>query len=102
MNNHLEGWHHKFQTVVAKHHSNVFEFIDRLREEQAHTETRVQQLVAGAAPTNIQEKVCYLINQIHRGAYMSAHVLLNLLNELGKIDKMRGLPSILSLFSQRV
>ena len=29
---------------------------------------------------------------------MSAYVLLNLLNELGKIDKMRGLPSILSLF----
>ena len=29
---------------------------------------------------------------------MSAHVLLNLLNEMGKRDKMRGLPSILSLF----
>ena len=29
---------------------------------------------------------------------MSAHVLLNLLNELGKSDKMRGLPNILSLF----
>ena len=29
---------------------------------------------------------------------MSAHVLLNLLNELGKSDKMRGLSSILSLF----
>ena len=29
---------------------------------------------------------------------MSGHVLLNLLNELGKRDKMRGLPSILSLF----
>ena len=29
---------------------------------------------------------------------MSAHDLLNLLNELGKRDKMRGLPSILSLF----
>ena len=28
---------------------------------------------------------------------MSAHVLLNLLNELEKRDKMRGLPSILSL-----
>ena len=38
---------------------------------------------------------------LHRGSYMSAHVLLNLLNELGKRDKMRGLPSILSL-SQRV
>ena len=29
---------------------------------------------------------------------MSAHVLLNLLNELGKRYKMRGLPSNLSLF----
>ena len=30
---------------------------------------------------------------------MSADALLNLLNDLGKRDKMRGLPSILSLFS---
>ena len=29
---------------------------------------------------------------------MRAHVLLNLLNELWERDKMRGLPSILSLF----
>ena len=29
---------------------------------------------------------------------MSAHVLLNLLNEFGKRDEMRGLQSILSLF----
>ena len=29
---------------------------------------------------------------------MSAHVLLNLLNELGRRDKMRGLLSSLSLF----
>ena len=29
---------------------------------------------------------------------MSAHVLLNLLNELGKCDKRQGLPSFLSLF----
>ena len=35
---------------------------------------------------------------------MSAHVLLNLLNELRKTDKMRGLPSkphILSLFRNK-
>ena len=32
---------------------------------------------------------------------MSAHVLLNLLNELRKRDKMRGLPSILSLFRNK-
>ena len=30
---------------------------------------------------------------------MSAHVLLSLLNELGVRDKMRRLPSILSLFA---
>ena len=29
---------------------------------------------------------------------MSAHVLLNLLNEFGKRDQMRGVSSILSLF----
>ena len=40
----------------------------------------------------------YLELLINRGSYMSAHVLLNLLNELGERDKMRGLPSILSLF----
>ena len=34
----------------------------------------------------------------YRGSYMSAHVLLILLNELGKRYKMRGFPSILSLF----
>ena len=32
---------------------------------------------------------------------MSAHVLLTLLKELGKRDKMRGLPSILSLFRNK-
>ena len=30
---------------------------------------------------------------------MSTHALLNLLNRLGESDKMRGLPSILSLFA---
>ena len=34
----------------------------------------------------------------HRGAYMSSYVLSNLLKELRKRYKMRGLPSILSLF----
>ena len=33
---------------------------------------------------------------------MSANVLLYLLNELGKRDKMRGLPSILSFFATSV
>ena len=40
----------------------------------------------------------YPHDAINRGSYMSVHVLLNLLNELGKSDKMQGLPSILLLF----
>ena len=32
---------------------------------------------------------------------MSAHILLNLLNELGIRDKMRGLPSFFSLFRNK-
>ena len=32
------------------------------------------------------------------GSYMSAHLLMNLSNELGKIYKMRGLSIILSIF----
>ena len=35
---------------------------------------------------------------LNRASYMSAYVLLNLINQLGKRDKIRGLPSILSLF----
>ena len=34
-------------------------------------------------------------------SYMSIHVLLKLVNELGKRDKMQGLPSILSLFRSK-
>ena len=33
---------------------------------------------------------------------MSAHILLNLLKELGKRDKMRGLSIILSLFHNKL
>ena len=36
----------------------------------------------------------YIING---GSYMTAHVLSNLLNEFSKREKMRGLPSIISL-----
>ena len=44
------------------------------------------------------DKIGPFEHSIYRGSYMSARVLLNLLNELGKRDQMRGLPSILSLF----
>ena len=33
---------------------------------------------------------------------MTAHVLLNVVNELGKSDKMQGLPNIVSLFCNKL
>ena len=42
-----------------------------------------------------EESIHCLLN---RGSYMSAQVVLILLKELGKRDKMRGLPRIISLF----
>ena len=39
--------------------------------------------------------------QLNRGSYLSAHVLLNLLNKLGAWDKMRDLLSILSIFRNK-
>ena len=36
---------------------------------------------------------------VKNGAYMSAHVLLNLLNKLGKRDKMRGLRNEFNKFN---
>ena len=49
--------------------------------------------------TKYQEKALFsFTGNIHIGSYRSAHVLLNLFNELRKRDKMQGLSSILSIF----
>ena len=46
----------------------------------------------------INRKKADSFNTGHRGSYMSAHVLLNLLNKLGKKIRCKALPSILSVF----
>ena len=43
-----------------------------------------------------QQSIDFLV--LNTGSYLSVPVLLNELNEFGKRDKMRGLPSILSYF----
>ena len=63
---------------------------------KCHIFSLVKISIVFIADTNVYtDFTSYTIN---RGSYMSAHVLLILLNELGKRDKMRGLPSILSFF----
>ena len=63
-----------------------------------HANPRTQVKPSITEPPCSSSHLVNLSYVINRGSYMSAHVLLNLLNELGKRDKMRGLPSILSLF----
>ena len=50
---------------------------------------------------HVMSESCYKGTILYRRSYMSTHVLLNVLNELGKRDKMQGLPSILSLFRNK-
>ena len=48
--NTLEGWHCHFNMIIAKHHPNSFYFIDRLKSEEAHTDTCFEKFIAGQAP----------------------------------------------------
>ena len=51
--------------------------------------------------TILCSKIVFILTygDLQRGSYMSAHVVLNLLNELWKRDKMQGLPSIYIFFA---
>jgi hypothetical protein len=46
-NNHLEGWHNRFNNLVSQHHVNIWKFVQCLREEQCSTEVAVQQIASG-------------------------------------------------------
>ena len=46
--------------------------------------------------------VCKYSYHVNSGSYMSVHVLLNLLNELGEKVKCEALPSNLSVFSNEI
>ena len=46
----------------------------------------------------LRSRTLLIVGRFNGGAYVSAHVLLDLLNELRKRDNIRGLPSIFSLF----
>ena len=62
--------------------------------------SKVMFTILGLINHYVNSKAC--INCINRGSYMSAHVLLNLLKELGKRDKMRSCRAFYLFFSQRV
>ena len=60
---------------------------------------RIKKLELNNQNLELMRTLDYIL--VYRGSYMSAHVLLNLLNKLGKSDKMRGLSNILFLFCNK-
>ena len=69
----------------------LLQWRQRTKVDQILTRSQQEQLELACRDDNLNLSE-------NRGSYVSGLVLLNLLNELGKRDKMRGLPSILSLF----
>jgi hypothetical protein len=49
-NNHIEGWHRRFGTVLNKSHTIIWTFLKCLREEQSRTEVLIANLIAGKKP----------------------------------------------------
>ena len=49
-NNHLEGWHSKFNSIISRPHPNIYQLVDAIKEEQALTELTAVQLEAGSQP----------------------------------------------------
>ena len=54
--NHLEGWHPRFGSIIMKSHLNIYLFITKLREEQKFNEIRIQPCMAGTSPPRQTKK----------------------------------------------
>ena len=54
----------------------------------------LRQMVFKSCPCLLEVVVGGWVGGINRGSYMSIYVLMNLLNELRKSDKMQGLPEL--------
>jgi hypothetical protein len=46
-NNHCEGWHNRFNSVLRQHHPNIWLLLRCIQEEQATVDAARQQLAAG-------------------------------------------------------
>ena len=55
-NNHLEGWHRKFNAVISRPHPNIYQLVDVNKGEQALTDLAAVQLDAGSQPPRRRRK----------------------------------------------
>ena len=49
-NNSVEGWNRRFSSLIGADHPSLWKFIEKLKQEQSHTEFRLNQAAAGALP----------------------------------------------------
>ena len=54
--NAVEGWHSRFNKKIGKCHPNVFEFVDRMKEEEVHFSRLYDQERAGRRIAYIKKK----------------------------------------------
>jgi hypothetical protein len=64
--NHLEGWHRRFEVIVGKAHPNIFEFLERVQDEQAHIEYMMDQLEVGNEPSQSRLRVKSMNKRVKR------------------------------------
>lgn len=78
-NNRLEGWHHRFNRYLGKHHPGVFEFILALKAEQSIVEQEIQQMRLGARPKPRRRKYRLLDDRLDRltDSFKSGNVTVN-------------------------
>jgi len=60
-NNDCEGWHVRLNAAVRRHHPNIWQFMECMRQEQANTEVLQQQILTGR--TSRRHKKAYRIVQ---------------------------------------
>ena len=71
-NNHVEGWHRRFQSDVGAYHPNIWKFLEVLKREEALTHVQIVQNQAGHNPPvqravyrNVQQRLHNLVQQYH-------------------------------------
>ena len=60
-NNDCEGWHVRLNAAVRRHHPNIWQLMECMRQEQANTEVLQQQILTGR--TSRRHKKAYRIVQ---------------------------------------
>jgi len=65
-NNDCEGWHVRFNNAIRRHHPNIWQLMNCIREEQASVELLQQQIAAGRAARRCNKKYVSVQRRLQR------------------------------------